>query len=99
MNPEFRPDPNEDAVSQACPRGRAVYMAGRRWPLFTEVTVPDIVVRNLAWLRKRTLPLDTFKKKTVLLKFCQVFRNHFRPDALPDPPRLCHARRTSREQP
>ena len=32
--------------------------AGRRWFLFTEATIPPVVVRNLAWLRKHALPAD-----------------------------------------
>jgi hypothetical protein len=53
-------------------------MVGRRWVLFTEITVPTTIVRNLAWLRGHAAPLDTLDK-VALLDFCRLFRHYFRP--------------------
>jgi hypothetical protein len=51
---------------------------GRRWFLFTEATIPPVVVRNLAWLRRNALPLDNINSIT-LLDFCRTFRHYLRP--------------------
>ena len=54
-------------------------IVGRRWFVFTEITVPGVITRNLAWLRGHASPLDTLNKVTVL-DFCRTFRRSFRPD-------------------
>jgi hypothetical protein len=47
--------------------------------LFTEATIPPVVVRNLAWLRKHALPADDVDQ-IGLLDFCRTFRHYLRPD-------------------
>jgi hypothetical protein len=53
-------------------------LAGRRWHVFTELSVADIVLKNLSWLRKRALPRSAVDH-TSTLDYCRTLRALNRP--------------------
>ena len=54
-------------------------MQERKWSLFTEQTLPQALVRNLKWLRRRALPRQSIDTELVLV-FCRRLLDTHRTD-------------------